>query len=309
MLLKTLKNYFGNPGVAMSLNIVKETRPKFLLLSVVLVAYGSSIAFHQGVFSASRLLLTLAGVLLAHISVNVLNDYFDFKSGIDIETQRTPFSGGSGLIPSGVISPETALKIGVSSLLGAIAIGSYLALISGFLIIPIMLIGAASTVLYSPLIARIGFGELVTGLNFGPLMIIGSYYVQTSEIDTHVIVASLIPGLLTSSLLLLNEFPDVEPDRKAGRINIPIVFGLRKASIIYAIIILFQYLYLVSVVFLEYIPKHCLLGLLTIPVAFKTIKGVSKAYNDVSKLVKYMGLNVLIVLLTPTLITIGFIIS
>ncbi len=294
----------------MSLNIILETRPKFLLLSAVLVAYGSSIALYQGKFSILKFLLTLAGVLLAHISVNVLNDYFDFKSGIDLETRRTPFSGGSGLIPSGVISPETALKIGVSSLLGAIAIGSYLAMVSGFLVIPIMIIGAASTVLYSPLIARICLGELVTGLNFGPLMIIGSYYVQTSHVNIPVMAASLIPGLLTFSLLLLNEFPDVEPDRKAGRINIPILVGLRKASKIYTLVIVFQYLYLIFIVFFkELIPKNCLLGLLTAPLAFKTIKGVNRAYDDVRELVKYMGLNIAVVLLTPTLITLGFIIS
>ncbi|HDN01478.1 MAG TPA: prenyltransferase [Candidatus Bathyarchaeota archaeon] len=294
----------------MSLNIILETRPKFLLLSVVQVAYGSSIAFYHGAFSVSKFLLTLTGVLLAHISVNVLNDYFDFKSGIDLETRRTPFSGGSGLIPSGVISPETALKIGVSSLLGGIAIGSYLAMVSGFLVIPLMLIGAASTVLYSPLVARVGIGELVTGLNFGPLMVIGSYYVQMSDINILVIAASLIPGFLVFLLLLLNEFPDVEPDRKAGRINIPIMLGLRKASKIYTLVIVFQYLYLIFIVFLlEGMPKSCLLGLLTVPLAFKTIKGVNRAYGNVEELVKYMGLNIAVVLLTPTLITIGFIIS
>ncbi|MFC1984813.1 hypothetical protein ACFLUW_00245, partial [Chloroflexota bacterium] len=71
-----------------------ETRPQFLLLSVVLAFLGTCIAWYDGAFHLDYALLAFFGLLLAHISVNVLNDYFDYRSGIDLETKRTPFSGG-----------------------------------------------------------------------------------------------------------------------------------------------------------------------------------------------------------------------
>lgn len=72
-----------------------ETRPQFLLLSVVLVLLGTAIARNEGYFDGLKFILTTLGLLLAHASVNILNDYFDYKSGIDLQTTRTPFSGGS----------------------------------------------------------------------------------------------------------------------------------------------------------------------------------------------------------------------
>ena len=91
--MSTLKRYF------------LETRPHFLVLSVVVALLGTGMAMRQGEISLAHAALCLAGLLLLHISTNVLNDYFDHKSGIDLRTQKTPFSGGSGLIQSGAVSP------------------------------------------------------------------------------------------------------------------------------------------------------------------------------------------------------------
>ncbi|MHC4434712.1 MAG: UbiA family prenyltransferase, partial [Planctomycetota bacterium] len=107
-----------------------ETRPQFLLLSVVLVLLGTAMACHQGHFDWFRFILTMLGLVLAHASVNILNDYFDYKSGIDLETPRTPFSGGSGLLPQRLLEPRGVYRYGIGCLLAALLIGVYLTAVS-----------------------------------------------------------------------------------------------------------------------------------------------------------------------------------
>ena len=102
-----------------------ETRPQFLLLSLVLAFLGTSIAWYDGYFHLGYAVLAFIGLLLAHISVNVLNDYFDYRSGIDLETRRTPFSGGSGILPAALLKPGQVFWLGLGSFLFTIPIGIF----------------------------------------------------------------------------------------------------------------------------------------------------------------------------------------
>src|SRR3989304_8552460 len=99
-----------------------ETRPQFLLLSVVLAFLGTSIAWYDGIFNLGYAILAFAGLLFAHISVNVLNDYFDYRSGIALETPRTPFSGGSGILPAALLTPRQVFWLGMGAFLLTIPI-------------------------------------------------------------------------------------------------------------------------------------------------------------------------------------------
>ena len=103
-----------------------ETRPHYLLLSILLVMLGASIAGYYGSVAWGRFALCLAGLILLHSSANVLNDYFDFSSGIDLATQRTPFNGGSGLLNQALLTQGQALAFGLSTFVLAIPIGCYL---------------------------------------------------------------------------------------------------------------------------------------------------------------------------------------
>jgi len=103
-----------------------ETRPQFLLLSVVLAFLGTCIAWYDGAFHLFYALLAFLGILLTHISVNTLNDYWDYKTGIDLAVERTPFSGGSGILPSGSLKPGQVFWLGTISLLLAGPIGVFL---------------------------------------------------------------------------------------------------------------------------------------------------------------------------------------
>ena len=191
-----------------------ETRPQFLLLSVVLVLLGTAISCHQGHFDWLRFILTTLGLVLAHASVNVLNDYFDYKSGIDLETTRTPFSGGSGLLPQGSIALKGAYRFGVGCLLAALLIGIYLTVVSGWQLLPLVIVGGLVIYFYTSYLTKWLAGEIWAGIGLGTLPVLGTYFVQTGGYSIEAFVASLAPGFLTANLLFLNEFPYFEADKK-----------------------------------------------------------------------------------------------
>ena len=285
-----------------------ETRPQFLLLSVVLAFLGTCIAWYDGFFHLGYALLAFVGLLLAHISVNVLNDYFDYRSGIDLATQRTPFSGGSGILPAALLKPRQVYWLGLSSFLLAIPIGVYFVLARGWLLLPLLLIAAICVLLYTPAILKLRWPEWAPGLGLGALPILGVYFVQTSVYTLPVLIASIPSGILVHNLLLLNEFPDVEADRKAGRKTLPITMGKEKASIVYSALTIIVYLWIVGGVVAGQMPTFSLIALLTLPFAIKAIRGALK-HQEMGRLVPAMANNVLVVLLTQLLLGIGYILA
>ncbi len=285
-----------------------ETRPQFLLLSVVLAFLGTSIAFYNGVFHAGYAVLAFFGVLFAHIAVNVLNDYFDFKSGIDLKTRRTPFSGGSGILPQGLLTPKQVLGLGLGAFAVSLGIGVFFMFARGWLLLPVIVIAAVCILLYSPLILKMKWPEWSPGVGLGLLPVLGVYFAQTGNFTAPAVIAAVPSGFLVHNLLLLNEFPDVEADKTANRKTLPITMGLKKAGIVYSAVTIGVYVWLVVAVAARQMPAFSLLGLLTLPFAVKAIRGSMKP-DQMDKLVPAMANNVLVVLLTQLLMGIGYIIS
>jgi len=290
-----------------------ETRPAFLLLTLVVTFLGTAIAWHDGFFNPVYFMLNLAGLVLIHICVNVLNEYFDYKSGLDVEIsktgRRTPFSGGSGLLPSGAISPKTSLKMGIASLALASPIGVYFLQVRGVVLLPILLIAFLTVVLYTPVFSKFYIGEFLAGLNFGPLAVLGTYIVQTGTCGVDVLLASMIPGVLTSGLLLLNEFPDVEADKKAGRRNLVIKLGKKKAGWVYSALLLVVYVLIVFGAASRFIPIAGLVALLTVPSALKASMITLKGNDNIHTLIPALRHNVIMVLTTPMLLAVGYILD
>jgi 1,4-dihydroxy-2-naphthoate octaprenyltransferase len=282
-------------------------RAPFLPLSVVLAFLGTCIAWYDGAFHLGYALLAFFGLLLAHISVDVLNEYFDYRSGVDLETKRTPFSGGSGAIPAGLISPRQALWLGLGTFLAIIPIGIYFIIASGWLLLPLLIVAAICIILYTPFLLKMGWPEWAPGLGMGTLPVLGAYFVQTTTYGP-AIVASIPSGILVHNLLLLNEFPDVEADSKGGRKTLPIAAGRRKASVVYSVLTVIVYLWIIGGVVAGQMPVFSLIALLTLPFAVKAIRGALK-YQEMSRLVPAMANNVLVVLLTQLLLGIGYILA
>ena len=281
----------------------------FIPLTVILVSLGTAIAAYEGFFHWGHFLLAMIGSILVHMTVNVINDYYDYVSGIDLNTQRTPFSGGSGVLTSYLLKPKQAFWFATICLLIAMVIGFYFVMVRGWLLFPLLLVAGFSAYFYNVYLAKWLVGELFAGLNFGPLLVLGSYYVQTGKYSWEALVASLAPGMLTANLLFLNEFPDREADQKGGRKHLVIILGKEDARILFVAFLVASYLCIIIGVLTKMMPVVTLIGLLTIVFGWKAAKGALKHYNDTLQLVPVLGANVITILGTQALLAIGYVIA
>lgn len=285
-----------------------ETRPQFLLLPVVLVFLGTTMAWYGGSFHPGHALLAFLGLLLAHISVNVLNDYYDYTSGVDLHTQRTPFSGGSGILPAGLMKPRQAFWFGIISFLLTVPIGIYFVIVKGWLLLPLLIVGAACILLYTPFILKKHWPEWSPGLGLGTLPVLGAYFVQTGEYTLPAVIAAIPSGILVHNLLFINEFPDVEADKTVNKKTLTITMGKKKSSILYSALTILMYVWIIGAVIARQMPYFTLIALLTLPFAVKAIRGALQ-YDNMSKLVPALANNVLVVLITQLLLGIGYILA
>ncbi len=233
-----------------------ESRPQFLLLSVTLAFLGNAIAWREGNFSLGYAFLAGIGLVIAHISVNVFNDYFDYKSGIDLKTQRTPFSGGSGMLPTAAMRPRQVLWYGIITLLIALGVGIYFMVVKSWLLLPVIVVAALCVTLYSPIILKTHWPEWSPGLGLGILPVLGIYFAQTADYTIPALIAAVPSGFMVHNLLLLNEFPDVEADRTGGRKTLTITLGRRGASIVYTALTLGVYAWVIGWVAAGVMPRR-----------------------------------------------------
>ena len=289
------------------------SRAPFLLLAVVLGFLGASLAWYEhqeygSNFNLAYGFLAGIGLVIAHISVNVFNEYFDFRSKVDFRTPRTPFSGGSGALPSGLLTGNQALWIGIISLVIIIPIGIFFTVIKGWMLLPLLLVSAIMIVIYTPFILKMGYPEWAPGVGLGILPVLGAYFIQTGEYTITALIAAIPSGILVHNLLLLNELPDAEADKTVKRRTLPIVIGKKNAAMVYSILMVVMYLWIIGAVYSGDMPAFTLLGLITLPLAWKAISGSFK-FNDMGKLVPALANNVFVVLLTQLLMGVGFILA
>ncbi|MEW6531232.1 MAG: prenyltransferase [Thermodesulfobacteriota bacterium] len=287
----------------------RETRPQYLALPVVLIFLGSAVAATEGAFYLWRAVLALIGLVAMHISVNVLNDYSDYRSGIDFDTVPTPFSGGSGLLVAGTIQPAAARTFALICFGVSVVIGAVFIWVTNWWLLPLLLAGAVSVLFYTDYMARLTLGEIFAGLGLGLLPVMGAAFVQTGAYSPAAVAAGIPAGILTFNLLLLNEFPDVEPDRKGGRKNLLLVFGVETGGKLYTLLLVIMYVWIPVAVALRLMPLPCLLGLLTLPVALKPMKWAWSHVHENQGMLPVLGANVITNLATGTLLGIGFILS
>ncbi len=289
---------------------VRELRAPFLLLPVIFVPVGLAIAWSQGHFNPLYAVLTIAGVVSLHASVNVLNDYFDFKSGIDLATTPTPFSGGSTILPSKLMSPSSVLGMGVLFLGVGVTIGGYFIEQFAFspLLIAIVAIAALSVVSYSSVTSKVGLGELITGLNFGPLLVLGTYFVQTGTIAVEPILVGLPLGIFTAGILYVNEFPDTEADKSKGRNQLVARWGKATAAGRFKALMISAYAIPVVAVLVGAVSPAALLVLVTIPKARTTVKLLSQNYDKTMELIPGMASMVMTTLFSGVALLAGYVI-
>ncbi|MHB9031030.1 MAG: UbiA family prenyltransferase [Candidatus Latescibacterota bacterium] len=288
---------------------LKETRANFLILSVLLVMIGGAAGLRAGSFHPGVFVLTVIGVVLAHVSVNLFNEYSDWRTGIDQHTRKTPFSGGSGTLQAGHLKPGQVKAAAWGTLFGAFLIGLGLAFRSGWPVLALMAAGGLTTIYYTEHLTRWTLGELASGITLGSFVVLGAYYVQTGLFDSTIIWVSIPPGILTALLLFLNEFPDAEADRAGGRRHLVIVLGKPLAAKLYAFLLLAVYGVIAGGLAAGALPKGTLLAFLTFPVAIKAALLTLRYSTDIERMLPAQGMNVITVLATDFLLAAGLLIG
>lgn len=291
------------------------TRPPFLLASLVPALLGLATAYAGDVrLSWVQAVLIVMGAVVVHAGANVLNDYYDAQNGTDEQNRERlyPFTGGSRFIQNGVLSKGQtarfgALLLGIGALLGILLLAQ-----SGTGLLYIGLVGMIIAWAYSapPLALNSrGLGELCIAIAFGLLIVGGADYVQRGAFDMLPWLVAVPYGLLTSSLLYINQFPDRKADELAGKHHLVVRLGARRARWGYLALVLAANLYLIAIVAVGTVTPWVLLALLAaLPGLFAAVSLLRHAEQP-SQLVPAIQMTILSVLLHGLLCALGLVVG
>jgi 1,4-dihydroxy-2-naphthoate polyprenyltransferase len=265
------------------------TRAPFLTATIIpiiiaagwVVAQGTGSPFPWGLF-----ILTMLGGIAIHISANTFNDYFDWTSGTDKANNDyfMPYSGGSRSIELGLISERKLLTVAWVSLMIAFLAGLPILILRGPALLLFALAGAFSAYYYTApplrLAARKGLGELIVGLNFGPLLVAGTVFALTGQLSWGAFFAGIPVGLLTTAILWINQFPDMASDKLTGKHNLVVVLGKQRASWGFVLLMAAAFGFTLVGTALGLLPWTSLLMLLGLPLAIYAIRVLFRHYGD-----------------------------
>lgn len=284
-------------------------RIRFLLASVIAVSVGLAITWwHSSNVTVFDAILTMAGVLALHASVDLFNDYWDFKRGIDTATKRTKMSGGSGVLPEGLLKPRQVYAGGIIFLVIGTIIGVYFVITDGIIIGIILAFAVVSIYFYSTKIVNWGLAEVFVSIK-GTLIVIGTYFIQTSQINESVILGGIVVGVLSSLVLFITSFPDHDADKAKGRKTLVIGIGKKRASIIIWVFPAIVYGITISTVIAQIFPVACLIIIVTFPLITISYKKLKFGYNDINRLIPIMSSTLVYSRITGALFVVGFLLS
>ena len=288
---------------------LRVIRVRFLLASIIAVSVGLALHWSQnGSIDYLDLILTFAGVMALHASVDLLNDYWDFKRGIDTKTTRTKMSGGTGVLPEGLLKPSSVYRAGVAFLIIGSLIGSYFVMTHGILIAIILGFAILSIYFYSTKIVDSGLGEFFVAVK-GSMIVIGTFFIQSGEVNVESILAGIVVGTLSSLVLFIASFPDHDADKSKGRKTLVIVVGKKKAINLFWIFPLISYVAIIIGVSTSLFPVLSLITLLSFPLIIKSGLGLRKNYDAVDELVPFMSSTLKFSRITGVLFALSFLFS
>jgi 1,4-dihydroxy-2-naphthoate polyprenyltransferase len=285
----------------------RAIRIKFLLASVIAVTNGIVISYWKtGYIDIGYAVLTYVGIMCLHISVDLLNDYSDFKRGIDTNTKRTKFSGGTGVIPENLISSRLVYCAGIIFLIVGGLIGLYFVTIKGIIILVLLVFAIISIYFYSTNIVNAGLGELFVAIK-GCMIVLGSYYIQSDSIELTSAYVGIIIGLLSSVVLLVTSFPDYDADKKSGRQTLVIVIGKENSIKLLAIIIGVTYAMIIGGSIFNVLPIFSIIAISSVPFAVKAVRKLRR-FHDTGELVSSMANSIIYSRVCGILLAVSFIV-
>jgi 1,4-dihydroxy-2-naphthoate octaprenyltransferase len=283
---------------------VRAIRIRFLLASAIAAANGMSVAFWRyGSFDLLYAVLTFGGVLCLHASVDLLNDYWDYKRGIDKATTRTKFSGGTGVLTDNLLDPKIVYRMALAFLIIGALLGTYFVVIRGFTIAIILAFAIVAIYFYSTSIVNSGLGEVFVTIK-GMMIVLGSFYVQVGIIEPTPLYVGAIIGILSANVLFVNSFPDYDADRSGGRRTLVILLGKQKAARIVFAPVIVPYILITIGILLGYTKPFSLLSFSSLPFAVRVIRHI-REHESVNNFVSTMGATVMYARITGILLAIS----
>ena len=288
---------------------LRVIRIRFLLASVIAVSLGLAINWwHTGNIEIFDAILTMCGVLALHASVDLLNDYWDFKRGIDTATQRTKMSGGTGVLPEGLLKPKQVYAAGIIFLIAGAAIGAYFVFTDGIIIGLILAFAVLSVYFYSTKIVDWGLAEIFIVIK-GTMIVIGTYFIQTTQITESAVLGGIVVGTLSSFVLFITSFPDHDADKAKGRKTLVINLGKQKACSLFWVFPIIFYSVSIFAIIIEVFPIYCLIILSTVPLVIKFGKKLKQNYEKLDKLLPIMSSTLVFSRVTGILLVVGFLLN
>ena len=285
---------------------LRVIRVRFLLASIIAVSVGLAINWRQNsTVDPLDAILTFAGVLALHVSVDLLNDYWDYKRGIDTATKRTKMSGGTGVLPEGLLKPSTVYRAGIGSLILGSVIGFYFVLTDGIIIAVILSFAILSIYFYSTKIVDSGLAEFFVAVK-GTMIVLGTFFIQSNQITLESILAGIVVGVLSSLVLFIASFPDHDADKSKGRKTLVITVGKKNAASLFWIFPTISYSLIILGISIGIFPILSFITLFSIPLVIKAGLGLKKNFNSVDELVPFMSSTLMFSRITGALFVLSF---
>ncbi|MGB4471135.1 MAG: prenyltransferase [Tepidanaerobacteraceae bacterium] len=266
--------------------------PKLCIASTVPMVVSTAMAYKAlGYIDIYWLFLSFCGVYLIETGKNAINEVVDYKSGVDrfvTPDKRTPFSGGKKTIVDGLLTVEETKIIALVTMLAAAAIGLYIAIAREPMVLWIGIAGFLISIFYSLPPFKFcyrGLGEFAIGLTYGPLVVSGTYLVQTHTVNLEILLLSLMIGFLIANVVWINQYPDYEADARGNKRNWVVRLGKEKGIVVYILLYVLAYLSLLIAVFFTGNPL-LLIALLSAPIAKRSVDVAKKYYDDIARLVE-----------------------
>ena len=285
---------------------LRVIRVRFLLASVIAVSLGLAINWHQNsIVNPLDAVLTFAGVLALHASVDLLNDYWDYKRGIDTVTKRTKMSGGTGVLPEGLLKPSSVYRAGIGFLILGSVIGFYFVLTDGIIIAMILGFAILSIYFYSTKIVDSGLAEFFVAVK-GTMIVLGTYFIQSNHITIESILGGIVVGVLSSLVLFIASFPDHDADKSKGRKTLVITVGKKNATSLFWIFPAISYSLIILGISIGIFPILSFITLFSIPLVIKAGIGLKQNFDSVDELVPFMSSTLMFSRITGALFVLSF---
>jgi len=289
---------------------IRAVRAPFFSATVMSSVIAGALAFSEGSFNWFYFIGAALVIAGSNCGINLINDYFDHKSGNDeINKYPTPFSGGSRVIQEGLIKPRSILAAGIICFSVVTIFGLYFVI---FVNLHLLWFGLAAVILgyfYTGSPVRLvyrGVGEIFVFIKSGPLAVCGTYLLFTDRITAEALLISIPQGLLIAAILFINEFPDYEADRTAGKMHIVARIGRKKSRYYYAAVIALAYLSVIIPVILGIFPLWLLITLATLPLAVKSVHIAFTKYDDEQAILPAQAGTIILTLAFGLSISIGY---